>query len=455
MSKCKAPGAPDFEPLDHTVKDMLHLAEQAGAKHAEVFLLRSQNLSISVREGVTEEVESSESQDLGLRVLIGHKQACVSSSDLSRAGLQKMAERAVAMATLALDDPYCGLADPDQISDQNRDLDLFDPQELQLSDLSARALESEAAALNVSGINLPVTASASWSASTLCHRASNGLARQKMSSFHGNSVMCLAQRDDAMQRDWAQSNARWLSDLRSPNSIGQEAAARTIARLGAQKANGGKLPVLFEPRTAKSLIGMFLGAISGTSVARGVSFLKDKMNEQIFADGFDIYEDPFRLRGVNSANIDSEGIARTSRKLIDNGKLTGWIHNLSSARQLGEAPTGHGATGIGSPPGTRLSNVYVAAGEKSPEQLMQQAEGGILVTDAFGASFNGGTGDWSVGIAGFTIENGQRAQPIAEMTLAGNMIDIFKTLIPASDLKLDEGLETPTLLIPELAVAGQ
>jgi len=454
MSNSPARGAPETENLDRTVKEMLHLATAAGAKSAEVILSQSRTIGVSVRDGEVEEVESSESQDLGLRVLIGHQQACVSSSDLSTSGLQKMAERACAMAAQAPEDPYCGLADPDQLIQATRDLQLFDPSQPDLPALTERAQQAEAAALAINGINLPATASASWTVGAMAQRATNGLVRQSVHSRHGHSIMSLAEKDGAMERDWAQSTARWLEDLRTPQDIGQEAGERTIQRLGATKVTGGTMAVLFEPRTAKSLIGMFLGAITGSSVARGVSFLKDKMGEQVFAPDFQLLEDPFRLRGPSSSEIDSEGLARCQRNLIDEGRLTTWLHNLSSARQLDQKPTGHAATGIGSPPGTRLTNVHVKAGAKSPEQLMKDVGTGLVITDAFGASFNGGTGDWSVGVAGFSFQNGQRLCPVSEMTLAGNMLDVFKILIPASDLKVEEAMETPSLLVPELAVAG-
>ncbi|MBL4617836.1 MAG: TldD/PmbA family protein [Robiginitomaculum sp.] len=447
--------APTPASLDKTVKDMLHLAKQAGAKQAEAMVVASRNISVSVRDGEIEEVESSESQDLGLRVIIGQQQACVSTSDLSPASLEKMAERVCAMAKEAPDDPYCGLADPDQVQTSDRDLKKFDPTITDMQQLVERAKEGEAAALTIAGINLPATASASFSLGSVCHRASNGLYRYSTNSFHGQSVLAFAEKNGAMERDWAQSGACWLEDLRSIQDIADEAANRAISRLGAKKGPGGTMAVMFEPRTARTFINMLLGAISGSSVARGVSFLKDKKGQQLFANSFNIIEDPHRLRGSGSSLIDSEGFLRKPAAIIENGKLNSWLHNLSSARQLEETPTGHGATGIGSPPGIRSTNVYVAAGSKSPTELMLEVGKGLIVTDAFGSSFNSGTGDWSVGVAGFYFEGANRTKPFSEMTVAGNMLDIFKIMVPASDLKLEQSVETPSLLVPELAVAGQ
>jgi len=447
--------APIPTSLDKTVKDMLHLAKQAGAQQAEAMMIVSRNVSISVRDGKVEEVESSESQDLGLRVLIGKKQSCVSTSDLSPSSLEKMAERVCAMAKEAPDDPYCGLATPEQVQTSDMDLQKFDPSTVDMPQLIERAQEGEAAALAIAGVNLPATASASFSLGSVCHRASNGLYRYSTNSFHGQSVLAFAEKDGAMERDWAQSGACWLEDIRCMQEIGLEAANRAIARLGAKKGAGGTMAVMFEPRTATTFVNMLLGAITGSSVARGVSFLKDKKGQQLFAGGFNIIEDPHRLRGSGSSLIDSEGFIRKPASIIENGYLNSWLHNLASARQLEETSTGHGATGIGSPPGIRPTNVYVTAGSKSPTELMLEVGKGLIVTDAFGASFNSGTGDWSVGVAGFYFEGDNRTTPFSEMTVAGNMLDIFKTLIPASDLKLEQTVETPSLLVPELAVAGQ
>ncbi|MCF6293208.1 MAG: TldD/PmbA family protein [Robiginitomaculum sp.] len=447
--------APTPAILDSTVKQMLHLAKQAGAQQAEVMVITSRNISVSVRDNEIEEVESSESQDLGLRVLIGKKQSCVSTSDLSAVSLEKMAERVCAMAKEAPDDPYCGLATPEQLQTSDKDLQKFDPSTVDMQQLIERAKEGEAAALAIAGVNLPATASASFSLGSVCHRASNGLHRASTNSFHGQSVLAFAEKNGAMERDWAQSGACWLEDIRCMQEIGFEAANRAIARLGAKKGAGGTMAVMFEPRTATTFVSMLLGAISGSSVARGVSFLKDKKGQQLFTNSFNIIEDPHRLRGSGSSLIDSEGFMRKPAAIIENGYLNNWLHNLASARQLEETPTAHGATGIGSPPGISSTNVYVTAGSKSPTELMLEVGKGLIVTDAFGASFNSGTGDWSVGVAGFYFEGDNRTTSFSEMTVAGNMLDIFKTIIPASDLKLEQTVETPSLLVPELAVAGQ
>ena len=441
-----------FAPL---AEKLVALALKAGASDAEAAIVQSRSLDVSVREGVLEDVQSAESQDLGLRVLIGKRQAGISSSDLTPDSLEKLAGRACAMAMAAPEDPWCGLADAGQLARNQPGLELYDPIIPAIETLEETALATEAAALAVSGVSKSGGANAGWSASAASVFASNGVDRSRLSSLHGCSVMVLGEREGAMERDWAQSSAHWAEDLRSPEDIGAEAGKRTVARLGATRLASAPMAVMFEPRTARSLLGMFLGAISGPGVARGVSFLKDSMGKAVFAPGIEIIEDPFRLRGLGSSAVDGEGLERKTRHLVENGRLTTWLHSLASARQMDEAPTGHGALNLGAPPGTGTTNVYIAPGEKSPELLMKDMGSGILVTDAFGPSFNAGTGDWSVGISGFEVRGGQRAGPVNEMTVAGNLKDVFAHMVPASDLRFRARANTPSLLVEGLAVAGQ
>lgn len=452
MSTAPAETGPDLEEI---VKSTLSLAEKCGAGQAEVIITQSRELGVSWREGKVEDVESSETTDLGIRVIDGKRQAGVSTSDLSPTTLQTMVERAMAMARLAPEDPYCGLADPDLVAESRHDLDVYDPHEPQLPELVEAARALEAAAMGVPGVNLPATTSATWRMGSVLHMASNGLYRNSQATAHSRSAMALAGGESGMERDWDYTSARWAEDLRPVDEIGNEAGKRAVARLGATKMAGGTMPVLFERRTATSLLGMFLGAISGAQVARGVSFLKELAGEMVFSDAITISEDPFRKRGAGSAGIDAEGLRRVESNLVDAGRLTGWVHNLASARQLGESSNAHARVNLGGAPGIGFTNVIVQPGPQSPEALIAAMKNGLIVTDSFGASFNNGTGDWSVGVAGFAVRDGMKAEPVSEMTVAGNLKDIFKILVPASDLRIESARETPSLLIPELAVAGQ
>lgn len=441
--------------LEEIVKSTLLLAEKCGANQAEVIVSQSRELGVSFRDGAVEDVESSESTDLGLRVMDGKRQAGVSTSDLSPATLETMVERAMAMARIAPEDPFCGLADADQVSHASRDLELLDPHEPQLPELIDAAKELESATMGVQGVNLPATTSAAWRYGRVLHMASNGLVRQSQASSHSRTAMALAGNDAGMERDWDYTSARWAEDLRPNAEIGVEAGKRAVARLGAQKVAGGALPVLFERRTAKSMLGMFLGAISGAQVARGVSFLKELSGEMVFSDAITISEDPFLRRGAGSSEIDAEGLLRSASNLVAAGRMGGWAHNLASARQLNESPNAHARVNLGGSPGIGFTNVVLQPGEKSPEQMIADMDEGLIITDSFGASFNNGTGDWSVGVAGFAVRGGERAEPVSEMTVAGNLKDIFKVLVPASDLRMESARETPSLLVPQLAVAGQ
>ena len=443
------------EALRPALETLLSKAKSFGADQADAVATHGRSLHVVVRGGEMEEVDNSEGRDIGLRVLIGKRQACVSSSDMSPASLEKLAERAVAMARLAPEDPYCGLADPDQLGKNAQDLELFDATEQSPEDLLERAQRMEAAALGIKGVTQAEGMSASLSSSAVQFMATNGFNGGWRSSHHGLSGMALAVQDDDMERDYDYTGARWFSDLRDPESVGQKAGERAVRRLGARQMNSGAMPVLFDRRVSSSLLSSMIGAISGSAVARGTSFLKDKMGEQVFADNINIIDDPLIVRGHGSRPWDGEGVKVAKTHLIEDGVLKTWLLNTSAARQLGLQSTGHGARGISSPPGIAPSNTYIEAGQKTPEALMQEIGSGLLVAEMFGPSLNPNTGDYSVGVAGFAIENGERAFPVSEITIAGNILDMYKTLVPANDLVFDMATTSPSLLIESMMIAGQ
>ncbi len=445
----------EFKP---SLQKLLRLARYYGAHKAEAIGTHGRSLSISVRGGTLEDIDNSEGRDIGLRVFVGQKQACVSSSDLSNGSLDKLAERAVAMARLAPEDPYCGLADPGRLathtSDPAPDLDIFDPVDLDADTLLGRAKTLEAAALDVKGVTQAEGANAYMTKGATWLMTSDGFDNGWQSSSHGLSVAAFASDGHGMERDYDHKTTRWLEDLPSVETIGQKAGERAVARLGARKMASTSLPVLFERRVAGSLLSSFISAISGTAIARGVSFLKDKMGQQIFHKGITIRDDPSLKRCVGSHPFDGEGVAGSPLDLVTDGVLQSWILNTATANQLGLATTGHAHRSISSPPGVSSSNAWIAAGRNSPEALAQNMGKGLLVTEMFGPSLNPNTGDYSVGIAGFTITNGQRDMPVSEVTIAGNLLDMFKTLIVADDLQFDEALNSPTALIDNMVIAG-
>ena len=446
--------APDVDSLKPALETLLKLANDHGADKADAITAHGRSLSIGVREGELEDIDNSEGKEIGLRVFIGQRQATVSSSDLSKDSLNKLAERAVAMAKLAPEDPWCGLADPRRLATTSPDLDIFDPTELAAAELFERAKELDHVVGSTDGISQADGATAYAVSSAVYFMTTHGFAKGWKSSQHGLSVSAIAERDGAMERDYDYDGGRWFEDLATPESVGLKAAHRALARLGSRKMPSAEMPVIFDRRVARSLVSTFTSAISGPSITRGVSFLKDSMNEQIFHEDIQITDDPFIVRGHGSRPWDGEGVAGQKTNLIKDGILTSWLLHTASANQLGLETTGHAHRSIGTPPGVSTSNTFLHAGTKSPIQLMKDIESGLLITDMFGPSFNANTGDYSVGVAGFAIVDGEKAYPINEVTVAGNLKDMFKTAMPADDLEFDQPTCSPSLLFSEMVIAG-
>lgn len=441
---------------ENLLSDVVAAALRAGADAAEAVGAQRRALSITVRLGELEEVEREEARDLGLRVFVGQRQASVSGSDISPEARAKLIERAVAMARLAPEDPYAGLADPALLARAPfADLDLFDAEEPSPDDLEAAARAAEVAARAVPGVSNSDGASASWSAGEWRLVTSGGFSGHHRASSYSLGASAIAQDDNGMEGGHEYRSARWRSDLPQAEPIGTEAGRRAVARLGARKIDSTTAPVIFENRLAISVLSPLIGAISGTSIARGTSFLKDRLGQPVFAKGINLTEEPHRRRGLGSRPFDSEGVANRQRNLIDDGVLTTWLLNTSAARQLGLASTGHASRGLAGPPAVSTSNLTLQPGTQDAAALMRDAGAGLLVTSMFGPSLNGNTGDWSVGCAGYWFENGELAYPVTEITVAGNLIDIYARLIPGSDLEIRGASNAPSLLVDGMAIAGR
>jgi PmbA protein len=436
------------------LQDLVARAKKAGADAADAVLFEGVSLSHARRLGKVEKLERSESQDLGLRVLIGKRQAIVSSSDRSAKMLAELVERTLAMAKAVPEDPFCGLADPNEITREWPSLDMLDPEEPSADVLIERARAAEDAALAVPGVTNSEGAEAGWGRSRIALAASNGFAGAYAGSSHGVSASVIGGSGTQMERDYDFASAVYAADLRDPSEIGRSAGERAVKRLGARKMPTGRCTVMFDPRVARGFISHLLGAISGPSIARGTSFLKDKLGQRIFPEAITITEDPHRQRGHRSKPFDAEGLANRRRALVDRGVLTTWLLDLRSARQLGLQSTGHAARGTASPPGPSATNIWIEPGTMSPAELMSDIKSGFYVTEMMGMGVNGLTGDYSRGAAGFWIENGQIAFPVSEMTVAGNLNDMFARLTVADDLEFRTGADSPTLRIDDLTVAG-
>ena len=437
------------------LQDLLGRAQRAGADAADAVLVEGISLSHTRRLGKTEKLERSEGQDLGLRVFVGRQQAIVSSSDRSTTALADLIDHALAMARAVPADEFCGIADRDAIArDWPDHLDMLDTAEPGAEVLIERARACEEAALAVTGITNSEGAEAGWGRSRVAIAASNGFAGAYAGSSQGVSVSAIAGAGTAMERDYDYSSAIYAADLRDPAEIGRRAGERAVKRLGARKMPTGRFPVVFEPRVARSLLSHLLGAITGPSIARGTSFLKDRLGERIFPEGITIVDDPHRPRGMRSKPFDGEGIANRRRAIVERGVLTTWLLDLRSARQLGLTTTGHAARGTASPPSPSATNLWLEPGTLGPDALIADIDSGFYVTELMGMGVNGVTGDYSRGAAGFWIEKGAIAFPVSEMTIAGNLKDMFLRLAAANDLEFRNGVDAPTLRIDDLTVAG-
>jgi PmbA protein len=436
------------------LQDLIARARRAGANAADAVLFEGTSLSHGRRLGKTEKLERSEGHDLGLRVFIGRQQAIVSSTDRSQEALAELVERAVAMARTVPEDPYCGVADPSEIAGEWPSLDMLDPEEPSAEVLIERARQAEEAALAVTGVTNSEGAEAGWGRSSIALAASNGFAGFYSGSSHGVSASVISGSGTAMERDYDFASAIHAADLRDPAEVGKSAGERAVKRLGAKKMPTCRCPVVFDPRVARSFISHLLGSISGPSIARGTSFLKDRLGERIFPEAITIIDDPHRERGLRSKPFDGEGIANRRRALVDKGLLTTWLLDLRSARQLGLKTTGHAARGTASPPSPAATNVWIEPGALSPQALIADIASGFYVTEMMGMGVNGVTGDYSRGAAGFWIDKGEIVFPVSEMTVAGNLKDIFARLQAADDLEFKAGADAPTLRVDDLTVAG-
>lgn len=434
---------------------LVERARKAGAEAAEAVVLEGTSLGVSWRLGKLEDVERSEGRDIGLRVFIGKKQASVSSTDLSEAALGPMIERAVAMARVAPDDPWCGLADSGFLARDWPDLDIEDmtPQP-SAEALAAVAAEAEEAALAVPGVTNSSGAGASFGRSGVALVTSGGFAGAYAGTSSSFSCSVLAGEGTAMERDYEFSSKRHAADLENAKDVGRRAGEKAVRRLGPRKVKSQAVPIIYDPRVSGGLVGHFASAISGSAIARGTSFLKKEMGKPVFAKGISIVDDPHMKRGLRSKPFDGEGVKNRRTQLIEDGVLTTWLLDTATARQLGLETTGHAARGTGGPPSPSTTNLYMEAGCLSVKELIAGVKQGLYVTELIGMGINGVTGDYSRGASGFWIENGEIAYPVSEITVAGNLRDMFLNMTPAANLEFRYGTNAPTIRVEGMTVAG-
>ncbi len=440
------------------LEGVLTKAKQSGADAADVIMVRSTSLDLGIRFGSMESMELSESFDVGIRVFKGKRQAMVSTNDVSESAIDKTVERAVFMAGHIPEDQYCGLPEQEQYMQNWEEtalkLDMKDKNEVNVDTLRDYIERAESTALAEKGITNSEGAGASWGNSEQQYMTSNGFYGDFSVTGGHFDVSVLAGEGTGMERDYAYTAACHLEDFEKPEDIGMQAATRALKRLNAQKLTTMQVPLVFDPRVSCSMLRHFAGAISGSSVARETSFLKNDMGNKIFGDNICIIDEPHIPRGLRSCPFDDEGINAKTLNLIENGVLQDWLLDMHTARQLGLVSNGRASRGISSPPSPKATNLYMQAGIETPEDLISGVDKGIYITELIGHGVNMVTGDYSRGAFGFWIENGEITHPVSEITIAGHLREMWKNIIPANDLKHRYGIDAPTLLIEGMTVAG-
>ena len=436
------------------IEKALSAAKQAGAEGADVSFIKGGGLDVQVRLGKVESAERAEDYQMGMRVFVGQKSATISSGQLDDENITKLAERAVAMAKHAPEDPYARLATAEEQAKSFPDIELFDDTSYSTEQLTEIALACEEAALSQAGISNSDGASASSGSSEVLIGTSTGFnASYKRSSF-GFSAVVLAEKDGQMERDYDYSSAVFAEDLDKPEVVGRSAATRTLARLGGRKPQTGTFPVIYDKRVSRSLAGHVASAINGAAIARGTSFLKDKMGQQIANASVRLLDNPLLPRGMGSRLFDGETLPVQKHYLVKDGCLQGWLLDLATAAQLGLSPTGNASRSLSGPPSPSVSNFIMEEGETTLDDMIADIDQGFYITELMGSSVSLTTGDYSRGASGFWIENGRITWPATEATIAGNLKDIFTDMMPADDLELTQSIAAPSVFVKQMMVAG-
>ena len=436
------------------LEQLISKAKSSGADSADAMFVENRSLSVTQRLGKPESIERSEDKDLGLRVFVGKRNATVSTTDMKPESLDKLIERVVSMAKVAPEDPYARIAHDSEITTSNPKIELFDPSEPSAEKLIERASLAEESALSVTGVTNSEGGEAAWSDTTIMLATSNGFKGTYRRSGHSLSAVVLAGEGQNMERDYEYSSTVFEADLTNPKTVGQIAGERAVRRLNPKKPGSASIPVIYDPRVSGSLVGHLANALNGSSIARGTSFLKDAMGKQIFQSGVRIIDDPHRARGLRSKPFDGEGLPNQKYAIINDGYVNSWFLDLATADQLELISTGHAARSTGGAPSPSPTNLYLDAGEVSPVSLMHDIKSGLYVTELMGMSVNMVTGDYSRGAGGFWIDNGEITYPVSDITVAGNLTDMFSQLIPANDLEFKRGTDAPTVRIDGMTVAG-
>ena len=431
--------------IESSLNLLLDTAKKLGAECTTVIANENTSVNVAARLGKLENVERNESSSIGLEIIDKKRKVSLSSTNLNKESLEELAKNAMSMVKSIPIDEYCGLADKNMLYYGNLDLDLVDNYIPENNDLLKNSIEAEDSALNIKGITNSEGASSSYSKNKFYLATSDGFFNTNDKTNYSTGISVIAGKGTKMERDYEYQSKVHFSDLDNPKKIGEKAAERAISRLNPKKVKSNSVPVIFDPRVSGSLLSLFIGGISGQAITRGTSFLKDKMNKDIFKNNINIIDDPHIKRGARSLPFDGEGVATKKLNLVENGKLKSWLLNSQYARQLNLKSTGH-YSGV--------SNLYMSPGKKTNLELIKSIDQGFYITEMLGMSFSQVTGDYSRGASGYWIEKGEKAYPVSEVTIAGNILDMYNMLTPASDLKMITGIDAPTLMIDKMIVAG-
>ena len=431
--------------IENSLNLLLDTAKKLGAESASVMGGENTSINVAARLGKLENIERNESKSIGLQIIDNKRKVNLSSTNFNKDALIELVESAMSMIKSIPEDEFCGLADKEMLYKGNLDLDLVDNYIPENDLLLESSIEAEDSALSINGVTNSEGASSSYSKNKIFLATSDGFYNYKEKTNYSSSISVIAGKGTKMERDYEYQSKIHNKDLDAPKTIGEIAANRAVSRLNPKKVKSNSVPIIFDPRVSGSLLSLFTGGISGQAVARGTSFLKDKMEKNIFKKDIQIIDDPHVLRGPGSRTFDGEGVESKKIKIVENGVLKSWLLSSQSARQLNLRTTGH-SSGV--------SNLYMEPGDKTNTELLSSIKEGFYVTEMMGMSFNQVTGDYSRGATGFWIEKGQKTYPVSEVTIAGNIIDMYSMLTPASDLKLITGMDAPTILIEKMMVAG-
>ena len=431
--------------IENSLNLLLDTAKKLGAESASVMGGENTSINVAARLGKLENIERNESKSIGLQIIDNKRKVNLSSTNFNKDALIELVESAMSMIKSIPEDEFCGLADKEMLYRGNLDLDLVDNYIPENDLLLESSIEAEDSALSINGVTNSEGASSSYSKNKIFLATSDGFYNYKEKTNYSSSISVIAGKGTKMERDYEYQSKIHNKDLDAPKTIGEIAANRAVSRLNPKKVKSNSVPIIFDPRVSGSLLSLFTGGISGQAVARGTSFLKDKMEKNIFKKDIQIIDDPHVLRGPGSRTFDGEGVESKKIKLVENGVLKSWLLSSQSARQLNLKTTGH-SSGV--------SNLYMEPGDKTNTELLSSIKEGFYVTEMMGMSFNQVTGDYSRGATGFWIEKGQKTYPVSEVTIAGNIIDMYNMLTPASDLKLITGIDAPTILIEKMMEAG-